>query len=163
MHAISLRTSGILQVPRSTYLYIAGVPELSPKKIAFHASLSTAFAPQTGLIIKFDNETLDTVNAYDKTDGTFVAPENGIYVLTWTTAVDRHSWATTGLVINGLVQGVTLADSEEVGDGHVVTGIDVVYLEQGKHAHIEFVTYANKGTLLNPALGRCMFSGWKLD
>lgn len=66
-------------------------------------------------------------------------------------------------MVNGRSHDVTIADAEEVADNHMATGIDVVELKENDRVHIEFVTFANKGTLSNHAFGTCTFSGWKLN
>ena len=141
--------------------YISGVAE-RPPGIAFHSTLNASTVPHQDTNIVFRHEHLDTANAYDETVGSFVAPLDGIYVFTWTLAIQPHTWATASLMINGQPHGETIADSDEINDFHTSTGIVVSRLQHGDRVHIEFTGSANKGAM-DLFWGMNSFSGWKLD
>ena len=140
---------------------IPGVPELPPVKIAFHATLGSATRAQTGQFFVFDQERLDTASAYDQTDGLFIAPESGVYVLTWTVTVQSSSYATTELAINGRSHGKTIANSGSTGNAHTSTGTVVASLVQHDRVHIQFAPKFNAGSI-DVIDGLNSFSGWKL-
>ena len=132
-------------------------------KIAFHARLTHTLATSRGKIITFNQETLDTAQAYRSDDGIFIVPETGVYVFSWTTNGAGHTWVNTEIVVNGHAQGQTIADSDEDNEYRTSTGILVTAVTAGDHVLIRFKdTSYLKGTV-GVTDGQCTFSGWKLD
>ena len=113
------------------------------------------------MTIKFEIETLDTRDAYNPKEGIFVVPETGIYVFTWTMTGSGHTQILSNIMVNGVVKGDTIADSQEDSDYRTSTGTLVIRLMLGDHAYIELPTTLVNGNL-EGNYGECSFSGWKL-
>ena len=138
-------------------------PQPTPKpKIAFHTVLTSNEPAIGNKIVKFQQTSLDTANAYNSADGIYIVPETGIYVFTWTMISHVHSIVSSELLINSNVAGKTLADSDENGDYHTSTGITVASVMQGDHVFVQFVAGYVKGSV-ETSTGHTTFSGWKLN
>ena len=114
-------------------------------------------------IIKFQNISLDTANAYSTGDGIYIVPQTGIYVFTWTITCAGHTRTSTQLMINTGEAGRTIADSDENSDYHTSTGITIVSVKQGNHVYVKFEPSAYSKGNIGSAYGNSTFSGWKLD
>ncbi|XP_069107257.1 uncharacterized protein [Argopecten irradians] len=130
--------------------------------IAFHAVMTVFTGPMIkGSALVYNQEILDHGNGYSETDGLYLVPESGTYVITWTT-VTYHDYVQTLLVVNGVTRGSSVTDAGEVTDIHQTTMIVVLVLNQGDHVSIR-VGNVGRGTLhTSDAYNYPAFSGWKL-
>ncbi|KAK3086694.1 hypothetical protein FSP39_022079, partial [Pinctada imbricata] len=85
----------------------------------------TALADHT---IVFDKAILNRGSTYNAYTGTFVAPQTGVYFLSWTIYSSAHSYISTRLMVNGKQISVMFSDSEEIHDYHSSTGVAILEL-----------------------------------
>ncbi|XP_062592276.1 cerebellin-3-like [Saccostrea cucullata] len=133
--------------------------------VAFYAYLSsTEPSPSVHHTIIFDYVKTNTGEAYNRHNGMFTAPADGVYVFSWSTYSQQHGAIYTEMVVNSAVIGSALSDSNSVNivaaaTGNVVVEIsrnDVVYIRTNSVNH-------GAGDILSFARYRTSFTGWKLS
>ncbi|XP_060078519.1 uncharacterized protein LOC132558017 [Ylistrum balloti] len=137
------------------------------RAVAFHTALSTfKTAFKTDAAVIFDHEALDNGNGYSPTEGIYIVPQSGTYVLTWTILADARQEFDTFLIVNGDVRGSSFSDTSENGDYYQSTAVVVIFLNEGDHVFIRMgYTTVAVGTIVSTDnhYGVSTFSGWKLD
>lgn len=93
--------------------------------------------------------------------GTFIAPRAGIYVFTWTIRLYGNAYFTTELVVNNVVVNWTYFATQDNIDGSV-TGIAVVYVNQGDDVLIRTGPKFHSGSIISDINGKSSFAGWIL-
>ncbi|XP_033753759.1 collagen alpha-2(VIII) chain-like [Pecten maximus] len=74
--------------------------------VAFTAYLShTILEPGSDYSIKYDHVVTNAGNGYSPVTGAFTCPEDGVYVITWTTAMANQGCIQTHLKKNGVSVG----------------------------------------------------------
>ncbi|VDI67489.1 Hypothetical predicted protein [Mytilus galloprovincialis] len=146
-------------------LLLSGSNVDSPPIIAFHAYLSKSeIDPGHHHTIIFDSVLTNSGNGYNKHSGTFIAPENGMYVFAYTVVGYRGSRMPVHLVVNSNIVGATAADSISDTPYPSVSSVVVVYLNQNDTCFLR--THTNTGyvvgNLYSSEWSRSSFSAWKL-
>eukprot|EP00105_Crassostrea_gigas_P037966 XP_019922114.1 PREDICTED: caprin-2 [Crassostrea gigas] len=134
----------------------------STEQVAFYAYMSTntpANLRQHHTLI-YDVVKINKGQGYHQDDGIFTVPSSGVYVFTWTVAVKSYGWASTELVINGVVFGATYAHGESRDWDHS-SGNVVVETHTADHVYIRMQENGMDVVVSNER-GRSSFSGWKL-
>ena len=113
----------------------------------------------------FDTEVTNVGSAYNKHDGVFTAPTNGIYVFNWNLYSSYHGDVISELMVNSDKKGARRSDSATVNEDHSSSGCVVVALN---HGDIVFVrthpTFQHSGSIISsPNLYESSFSGWLLS
>lgn len=108
----------------------------------------------------YDVVKINKGQGYHQDDGIFTVPSSGVYVFTWTVAVKSYGWASTELVINGVVFGATYAHGESRDWDHS-SGNVVVETHTADHVYIRMQENGMDVVVSNER-GRSSFSGWKL-
>ncbi|XP_062594832.1 heavy metal-binding protein HIP-like [Saccostrea cucullata] len=87
-------------------------------------------------VMVYDTVITNHGNSYHKDDGIFIVPQNGIYVFSWSVAVQDGEWAHAEIVLNGSPFGSVMADTSAVGasDGGLSTGIAIKEFEDHEFA-----------------------------
>ena len=144
------------------YVLVSHPPETTGQ-VAFYAYLSTntpANLRQHHTLI-FDFVKVNRGQGYHNDDGIFTVPSPGVYVFAWSVNVqDAVGWASTEIVVNGVVSGSTFSDGDTGSYDHG-TGIVVVEVHTGDHVYIRMQENGN-GVVSSNARGRTSFLGWKL-
>ena len=110
--------------------------------VAFYAYLSNNFHPTPKGIIRYDSISLNLGKGYNRRNGRFTAPSDGLYVFYVSTGVYYKSCAVIKLVSNGAVKDLVLSDSGVGGKSNFrnqatsatpiqMTKGDCVYVETG--------------------------------
>ncbi|XP_062589195.1 uncharacterized protein LOC134250866 [Saccostrea cucullata] len=137
-------------------------------EIAFTALLSSCIQhPSVGHTFIFDivKTNIGHVGSgYNKYSGHFMAPEEGIYVFSWTVVADFHSFVRSQIVINGCEFSYIMTDSDEIHDIHSASGLITVYLNHGDDVYIRtHSTIPGHGNVCSGGIyGFTSFSGWKI-
>ena len=138
-------------------------PPETTGQVAFYAYLSTntpANLRQHHTLI-FDFVKVNRGQGYHNDDGIFTVPSSGVYVFAWSVNIqDPAAWASTEIVVNGVVCGSTFADGG-TGSFDYGTGIVVVEVHNGDHVYIRMQENGD-GVINSNARGRTSFLGWKL-
>lgn len=119
--------------------------------IAFFASLTTREVNPS--VIVFDNETLDTDNAYSTSTGIFVAPRSGLYVFMMSVVTYGHTCHHTSFDIRNDNYDPSVA-WHKCNSGLYDTGS---YMSFGWLNAGDYV-YTRASTMTNHS----MFAGWQL-
>ncbi|XP_063411569.1 caprin-2-like [Mytilus trossulus] len=138
--------------------------ELNDSIVAFYAYMSKdELQPGQNHILVFDDVKTNVGLAFNKHNGMFTAPVNGVYVFIWTVVCGRHNFNFSQLVINSNPFGAILTDSDGVDDIHTVTGSVVAELTQGDVVYIRtHPTDSIDGIIVSRADMHTSFNGWKL-
>jgi hypothetical protein len=138
-------------------------PPLTTNAIAFYAYI----AHDTPTIILLHPLVFDVVktnvgNGYHPATGTFITPESGVYVFTWSIRQDGNSHHSTNLMVNTDELGGLYVS----GDGGYSTGTGVVvaHVNASDDVFIRTNGYApdNVGIVDSSIAGMSSFAGWKL-
>ncbi|XP_021341353.1 uncharacterized protein LOC110442189 [Mizuhopecten yessoensis] len=129
--------------------------------VAFHAEMTVTGTVVKGSPLVYNHEVLDHGDGYSATDGMYLVPESGTYVITWTT-VTYHDFAQTFLIVNGERRGSSMTDSHAVTDVHQATMIVVLTLNEGDHVSIRVGTLGHGTIHTSDINSKPTFSGWKL-
>ena len=84
--------------------------------VAVHVGLSKDTSVTNGDNIKFDRVILDTGSYYNVTEGVFVAPVSGAYLLSASICVDNKLWSTGQIIHNGIKVGFFSAGNTACGN-----------------------------------------------
>lgn len=138
--------------------------ELNDSIVAFYAYMSKdELQPGKNHILVFDDVKTNVGLAYNKHNGMFTAPVNGVYVFIWTVVCGRHNFNFSQLVINSNPFGAILTDSDGIDDIHTVTGSVVAELNQGDVVYIRtHPTDGIDGIIISQDDMHTSFNGWKL-
>ncbi|XP_076116413.1 uncharacterized protein LOC143083903 [Mytilus galloprovincialis] len=150
---------------RNRRLLLSGSNVDSPPIIAFHAYLSKSeIDPGHHHTIIFDSVLTNSGNGYNKHSGTFIAPENGMYVFAYTVVGYPGSKMPVHLVVNSNIVGATAADSRSDTPYPSVSTVVVVYLNQNDTCFLRTspTTSYIVGNLYSSDWSRSSFSAWKL-
>lgn len=128
--------------------------------VAFYAYLSNAeINPGQHHIIVYDHVMTNSGNGYSKHTGAFTAPKTGMYVFSWTTFVDPHSYFSIELINNSVRAGIVFVQGDTTYNG--VTGLAVIQLEQGDVVMVRSEPgYTPHGNIYSDNNMKTTFSGW---
>lgn len=112
----------------------------------------------------FDTEVTNVGSAYNKHDGVFTAPTNGIYVFNWNLYSSYHGDVVSELMVNSNSKGGKRSDSTTVNEDHSSSGCVVVALNHGDIVFIRtHLTSQQNGQIISkPGTYESSFSGWLL-
>ena len=133
--------------------------------VAFCAYMSTSEnSPSLHHIFVYDIVKTNLGSAYNRYSGMFTAPDDGVYVFTWTIFSDYNSIVFTQIVVNSATFDNMLTDSQEIHDIHSGTKLIVVSLTRGDVVYVRTDdTYQSGGNVFSGrAFGHSSFCGWKL-
>ena len=133
--------------------------------VAFCAYMSTSEnSPSLHHIFVYDIVKTNLGSAYNRYSGMFTAPDDGVYVFTWTIFSSVHSYIYTQLVVNSDASDNMVTDGQEINDYHSSTKVIVVSLSRGDVVYVRAdETYLSHGTVYNGRqYGHSSFCGWKL-
>ncbi|XP_052067672.1 uncharacterized protein LOC127706969 [Mytilus californianus] len=150
---------------RNRRLLLSGSNGDSPPIIAFHAYLSKSeIDPGHHHTIIFDSVLSNSGNGYNNNSGTFIAPENGMYVFAYTVVGYRGSRMPVHLVVNSNIVGATATDSISDTKYPSASTVVVVYLNQNDTCFLRTTTNTGYvvGNLYSSDWSRSSFSAWKL-
>uniref|UniRef100_A0A8W8JBI5 C1q domain-containing protein n=1 Tax=Magallana gigas TaxID=29159 RepID=A0A8W8JBI5_MAGGI len=138
-------------------------PVTTPTIIAFYAYMATdtpSITIQHPLV--FDVVKTNNGNGYHPSTGTFIAPETGIYVFTWTIRETGNCFHSTQLMVNTSEIGIIYVHVGSGGD-LAGTGVVVTHVNAGDDVYVR--TYANWNDcyIYSNKAGRSSFAGWKLS
>lgn len=158
----TVHSTGRLLIPQPTQ-----PPHPSHNATAFYAYLSSDVAhPGQGQILKFDAVKTNAGNGYHPNSGTFIAPETGYYVFSWTSRIKHYG--STGedhaleLIINGQIFGSIYMKSLTGEDGQA-TGLATAHVNKGDDVYIQTHHQdPGSGAIRSDFYGRSSFTGWKL-
>lgn len=110
----------------------------------------------------FDVVKTNNGNGYHPSTGTFIAPETGIYVFTWTIRESASCSHSTQLMVNtseiGIIHVISGAGSDMSGTGVVVTHVNA-----GDDVYVRTHAKWNNCYVSSNGAGRSSFAGWKLS
>lgn len=130
--------------------------------VAFFAYLSSSTPTSDAhRIIAFDTVITNVGNAYHPHSGTFIAPQSGLYVFTWTIRLYATSYHTTELLVDSSVVNWIYFNPNNNIDGSV-TGTAVVHVNQGDDVLIRTGHHYNNGAIISDQDGKSSFAGWIL-
>uniref|UniRef100_A0A8W8J8K4 C1q domain-containing protein n=1 Tax=Magallana gigas TaxID=29159 RepID=A0A8W8J8K4_MAGGI len=126
-------------------------PYASPaaKIVAFYAYMSATIPSITGY-------------GYHPSTGVFIAPETGVYVITWAMREASNCRHSTQLVVNKGEIGIIHLHSVSGGD-FVGTGVVVTHVNAGDDVHVRTHASWNECYILSDIAGRSSFAGWTLS
>ena len=133
--------------------------------VAFCAYMSTSEnSPSLHHIFVYDIVKTNLGSAYNRNSGMFTAPDDGVYVFTWTIFSDFRSYVHTQIVVNSAVFDNMITDSEEIADIHSSTKLIIVSLTRGDVVYVRTDdTYHSGGNVYSGRqFGHSSFCGWKL-
>ncbi|XP_061188349.1 uncharacterized protein LOC133196477 [Saccostrea echinata] len=144
-------------VPR--IIYPTSVSATQP--VAFYAYMNSFSQPNipAHVTLTFDTVIINEGNGYNKHDGVFIVPTNGIYAFHWSLKVDAHSWASVEIIVNGNAIGCASSDTLRIGDWGTGSELVVTHANVGDHVFVrthEPVT----GSIISNNRARSSFSGW---
>ncbi|XP_052215604.1 uncharacterized protein LOC127834065 isoform X2 [Dreissena polymorpha] len=87
-------------------------------EIAVYAYLSASKCLGAHQVVVFDHEETDTTFSYNTYTGIFTVPMNGLYAVSVTAGSDFYTYFVGEIVINGIVKGLVLSNSEDIHDRH---------------------------------------------
>lgn len=128
--------------------------------IAFYAYLTNAeINPGAHHIIVYDHVITNSGNGYSKHTGSFTAPKAGMYVFSWTTFVDPHSYFPIELIHNSVRAGIVFVQGDTTFNG--VTGLAVIQLQQGDVVMVRSEPgYTPHGNIHSEHHMKTSFAGW---
>ena len=97
--------------------------------------------------------------------GSFIVPQTGVYVFTYTLVITSSSEVCTFLIINGVKSGADYANSGSLNVIQTSTSIVVVQVNQGDTIFVRTTTDGNcgqTGTAYGDTWRRSSFAGWLL-
>lgn len=131
------------------------------ESVAFYAYISSTVPASTPHhILVFDKVITDVGNAYHSHMGTFIAPNSGLYVFTWTIRCYSNNYHSAELLADNNIVNVIYLGPGNAIDG-TVTGTAVVHVNQGDDVFIRTGRLSN-GNILSDENGRSSFAGWIL-
>lgn len=110
----------------------------------------------------FDVVKTNDGNGYHATTGTFIAPETGLYVFTWTIRENGDCYHSTQLMVNSGEVGEIFLRSVSGGD-FIGTGVVVTHVNTGDDVYVRTHQYWNHCYIESTSGGRSSFAGWKLS
>ncbi|XP_062612004.1 collagen alpha-2(VIII) chain-like [Saccostrea cucullata] len=109
--------------------------------------------------LTFDSVIINEGNGYNKHDGVFIVPVNGIYAFHWSLKVDSHSWASIEIIVNGNAIGCASSDTLRLGGWG--TGSELVVTRANAGDHVFLRTHEPvTGSIISNNRARSSFSGW---
>ena len=130
--------------------------------IAFYAYMSGDFPnPGASHTLIYDTVITNEGNGYHSATGSFIAPQTGFYVFSWTMRLANGEYHRAELVHNHKVMGVAYLYAP-TGD-HMVSDVVVFHVNQGDDVFVRTQTGANNGDIESGFGGRSSFTGWKLN
>lgn len=88
----------------------------------------------------FDVVKTNDGNGYHATTGTFIAPETGLYVFTWTIRENGDCYHSTQLMVNSGEEGEIFLRSVSGGD-FIGTGVGVTHVNTGDDVYVRTHQY----------------------
>ena len=93
------------------------------------------FTLQTDSTVVFEKDIVNIGGHYNKYDGIFVAPRKGMYLFSWTIAIDSSDYAVTELVVENKLISVT-GNTDTNGGHHTASMTALCHMEKDDHAFI---------------------------
>lgn len=130
--------------------------------IEFYAYLTNAERnPGQDHVIVYDHIMTNSGNGYSKHTGAFTAPEEGMYVFSWTTFEDPRSYFPIELIHNSVRAGIVFVQGDTTYNG--VTGLVVIQLQQGDVVMVSSEPgYIPIGNIYSDHNMQTSFSGWRI-
>lgn len=116
-------------------------------------------------IITFDNIQTNVGNGYNKHTGSFIVPQSGVYVFTWTLVISSTSEVCTNLLVNGVIRGDAYGYSGILDVRQTSTAIVVIHVNKGDTAFIRTASdgaCGQTGAIYGDTWRRSSFAGWLL-
>jgi hypothetical protein len=114
--------------------------------------------------IVFNTVITNVAGAYNRHDGVFTAPTNGIYAFIWNLYTSQHGSIVSQLMINSAPKGGRRSDSGRSDEDHSSSGTVVVQLNQGDVVYVRTHPSAPiAGFIMSTSdTYQSSFSGWLL-
>lgn len=132
---------------------------------AFYAYLSKQEStPGTHHTLIFDTVITNENNGYHPFTGTFIVPEIGIYVFTFSIRLACQSFGPYEIVKNTEVVGVVYSDISRVCIADHIAGTIVIHANHGDEIYVR--THASGqhgGVIFSDQSGRSSFAGWRIS
>jgi hypothetical protein len=130
--------------------------------VAFYAYMSANEAPPSNhFTLKFDVVKTNVGGAYNQHSGTFVSPDTGIYVFTYTIFSQARGAIWLNIFVNEDIYGGSISDTQEAGDYDSETATIVASLNKGDSVNVR-ATQASTAAVLSSGQAKTSFSGWKI-
>lgn len=112
-------------------------------------------------ILHFDDIKTNLGSGLHNTTGVFTAPKSGFYVFTWTIRVNKDSYHSVKLVVNGQEIGALYlyCGSIEYDQG---SSTAVIHVNEGADVFLRTKMMYNNGKIFSDSYGYSSFAGWKL-
>ncbi|XP_065921924.1 C1q-related factor-like [Magallana gigas] len=153
-------------VHRRLLLPDAGSPSTTPlpvEPVAFYAYMSKSEpTPSNHHSLIFDMLKTNLGNGYNKFSGTFVAPSAGAYVFTWTINTNPHGAHWINLMVNNVIVGGTVSDTQDTADFDSDSNTAVVVLDQGDSVNLRTTLPSDRAVLVADVHAFTSFAGWRL-
>ena len=119
--------------------------------------------PGHGQALVFQTAVTNVGNHYNHHNGVFTAPDQGVYVFTWTIVVAENGYIYTQIFVNSDVVGAMYTSAYGVNNARTTTAIvvkhldtmDVVSIRVNMHGALGGYIYSNE-------YHKSSFSGWKI-
>ena len=100
---------------------------------------------------------------YNRHSGIFTSPSQGVYILSWTLFCETGSYFFFEVVVNSDPVGALFCGAEGATNTRHITGVVVVYINQGDIVYIRtHPTHSNNRGVNSGSNYRSSFNGWKL-
>jgi hypothetical protein len=130
--------------------------------VAFYAYMSADEAPPSShFTLKFDVVKTNVGGAYNLHSGTFVSPDTGVYVFTYTIYSHVHGAIFLNIFVNEDIYGGSISDTQDTTDFDSETTTIVASLNKGDSVNVR-TTRASSATVKSSEEAKTSFSGWKI-
>ncbi|CAC5368775.1 unnamed protein product [Mytilus coruscus] len=137
-----------------------------PPVIAFSAYMSkTEYHVVDHKILTFDVVQVNEGNGYNKHTGSFIVPQSGVYVFTYTLLIYSNSDVCTDLIINGAIYGHVYGFSGSLDVRQTATSIVVTRVNKGDTVFVRTASdgrCGQTGAFYGDTWRRSAFAGWLL-
>ena len=116
-------------------------------------------------ILTFDAVQINEGNGYNKHTGSFIVPQSGVYVFTYTLLIHSNSEVCTDLIINDSIYGHAYGFSGSLDVRQTATSIVVSRVNQGDTVFVRTASdgaCGQTGAFYGDTWRRSAFAGWLL-
>ncbi|XP_078331097.1 C1q-related factor-like isoform X2 [Crassostrea virginica] len=133
-------------------------------EVAFYAYMSENLQdPGHGQALVFQTAVTNVGNQYNHHNGVFTAPDQGVYVFTWTIVVTANGYIYTQIFVNSDVLGAMYTSAYGVDNARTTTAIVVKHLDTMDVVSIRVNMHgALSGSIMSNEYYKSSFSGWKI-